>query len=75
MDLLQLGVDENGNPLPSAGGYGLGGNKTLARGAADQLAITQDKQRAEYTNQIKAEIDANKKQADSAYGKMSPGFK
>lgn len=76
VDLIQLfGVDEDGNPLPSAGGYGLGGKKPLARGAADQLAITQDKQRAEYTNQIKAEIDANKKQADSAYSKMSPGFK
>ena len=75
IDLLQLGVDENGNPLPSADGYGAGGKKTLARGAADQLAITQDKQRAEYTDQIKAEIDANKKQADSAYNKMSPGFK
>ena len=75
MDLLQLDVDENGNPLPSANGYGAGGKKTLARGAADQLAITQDKQRAEYTDQIKAEIDANKKQADSAYNKMSPGFK
>jgi hypothetical protein len=47
----------------------------LARGAADQLAITQDKQRAEYTDQIKTEIDANKKQVDSAYNKMSPGFK
>lgn len=75
MDLLQLGIDEDGNPLPSAGGYGLGGKNTLARGAADQLAITQDKQRAEYTDQIKTEIDANKKQVDSAYNKMSPGFK
>lgn len=65
MDLLQL----------SASGYGLEGKDVLARGAADQLAITQDKQRAEYTNQIKAEIDANKKQVDSAYSKMSPGFK
>lgn len=75
MDMAQYNVDENGNPLPSASGYGLNGKKTLARGAADQLAITQDKQRAEYTDQIKAEIDANKKQADSAYNKMSPGFK
>lgn len=75
MDMMQYNVDENGNPLPSAGGYGLDGKKTLARGAADQLAITQDKQRAEYTDQIKTEIDANKKQADSAYNKMSPGFK
>jgi hypothetical protein len=39
MDLLQLGVDENGNPLPSANGYGVN-NKILGAGAADQLAVT-----------------------------------
>ena len=74
MDLLQLGVDENGNPLPSANGYGTN-NKILGAGAADQLAVTQDKHRAEYINQIKAEIDAVDKRANSAYSKMSPGFK
>ena len=74
MDLLQLGVDENGNPLPSANGYGAN-NKILGAGAADQLAVTQDKHRAEYINQIKAEIDAVDKRANSAYSKMSPGFK
>ena len=74
MDLLQLGVDENGNPLPSANGYGVN-NKILGAGAADQLAVTQDKHRAEYINQIKAEIDAVDKRANSAYSKMSPGFK
>lgn len=78
MDLLQLGYDPDGNPIStsssSGGGYGLN-NKTLGAGAADQLAVTQDKQRAEYTDKIKQEIISAEGRIKSAYDKMSPGFK
>ena len=50
MDLLQLGVDENGNPLPSAGGYGPGANNLPTIGAADQVMLDQNKQYVQQKN-------------------------
>lgn len=49
MDLLQLGIDENGNPLPSAGGHGggsgsYGSNNLPTKGTSTMVSSDQDRQ-------------------------------
>ncbi len=61
MDLYALGVNQDGTPR--------------ARGAADQLAETQQEQYNEYTSNIKKQYDASKQKVTSSYGKLSNGYK
>ena len=61
MDLLQLGVDENGNPLPSAGGNGggsgsYGSNSLPTKGTSTMVSFDQDRQYAAIREEFEKEL-------------------
>lgn len=63
MDLLQLGIDEDGNPLPSASGYGSGGsNNLVTKGTSTMVSSDQDRQYVE----MREEFEKGLKNAESA---------